>query len=121
VDGLCHEHGQAPELVTERNWFFRLSRYQEELLALIESGRLRIEPGHRRNEVLNFIRGGLSDFSVSRSRERARGWGIPVPDDPSQVIYVWFDALGNYITRSTTAQQVPATTLGGSRPTSGCT
>jgi methionyl-tRNA synthetase len=98
VDGLCYEHGKAPELVGERNWFFRLSRYQDELLALIESGRLRIEPGHRRNEVLSFIRGGLTDFSVSRSRERARGWGIPVPDDPSQVIYVWFDALGNYIT-----------------------
>jgi methionyl-tRNA synthetase len=98
VDGVCHEHGQAPEVVAERNWFFRLSRYQDELLALIESGRLRIEPTHRRNEVLSFIRGGLTDFSVSRSRERARGWGIPVPDDPGQVIYVWFDALGNYIT-----------------------
>ena len=98
VEGVCHEHGQAPDVVAERNWFFRLSRYQDELLALIESGGLRIEPRHRRNEVLSFIRGGLTDFSVSRSRERARGWGIPVPDDPSQVIYVWFDALGNYIT-----------------------
>jgi methionyl-tRNA synthetase len=98
VDGLCQDHGEAPEHVAERNWFFRLSRYQDELLALIESGGLRIEPGHRRNEVLSFIRGGLNDFSVSRSWARARGWGVPVPDDPSQVIYVWFDALGNYIT-----------------------
>jgi len=98
VDGLCPEHRQAPEQVAERNWFFRLSRYEHELLRLVESGRLRIEPEHRRNEVLSFIRGGLADFSISRSRERARGWGIPVPDDPSQVIYVWFDALGNYIT-----------------------
>ena len=97
VDGLCPEHRQAPEHVAERNWFFRLSRYQDELLELVESRRLRIEPAHRRNEVLSFIRGGLSDFSVSRSHARARGWGIPVPDDPSQVIYVWFDALGNYI------------------------
>ena len=98
VDGRCEEHGEAPEHVAERNWFFRLSRHADELLALIESHRLRIEPKHRRNEVLSFIRRGLTDFSVSRSRERARGWGIPVPDDPGQVIYVWFDALGNYIT-----------------------
>jgi methionyl-tRNA synthetase len=98
VDGRCPEHGSALERVAERNWFFRLSRYVDDLLALIESDRLRIEPEHRRNEVVSFIRRGLTDFSVSRSRERARGWGIPVPDDPRQVIYVWFDALGNYIT-----------------------
>jgi methionyl-tRNA synthetase len=97
VDGLCPEHGVAPERVAERNWFFRLSRHQDALLELVESGRLRIEPPQRRNEVLSFIRGGAEDFSVSRSRERARDWGIPVPGDPSQVIYVWFDALGNYI------------------------
>jgi methionyl-tRNA synthetase len=59
---------------------------------------LRIEPATRRNEVLAFIAGGLADFSISRSRARARGWGIPVPGDPDQVIYVWWDALGNYIT-----------------------
>jgi methionyl-tRNA synthetase len=98
VDGLCPEHGDAPEHVAERNWFFRLSRYEDDLLALIESHRLRIEPEHRRNEVVSFIRRGLADFSISRSRERARGWGILVPNDPRQVIYVWFDALGNYIT-----------------------
>jgi methionyl-tRNA synthetase len=97
-DGRCPEHAEAPEVVVERNWFFRLSRYQDVLLDLIESGRLRIEPEHRRNEVLAFGRSGLADFSVSRARERARGWGIPVPDDPEQVIYVWFDALANYIT-----------------------
>jgi methionyl-tRNA synthetase len=98
ADGRCPEHGEAPELIVERNWFFRLSRYQEALLELIESGSLRIEPEHRRNEVLTFIRGGLTDFSVSRAHERAHGWGIPVPDDPEQVVYVWFDALANYIT-----------------------
>jgi methionyl-tRNA synthetase len=96
-DGVCPEHGEPPEQVSERNWFFRLSRYQEELLALLEGGRLRVEPEHRRNEVVSFVRSGLFDFSVSRSRERARGWGIPVPDDPGQVVYVWFDALANYI------------------------
>jgi methionyl-tRNA synthetase len=98
VDGLCPEHRTPPEEVAERNWFFRLSRYQDELLSSIESGRLRIEPEHRRNEALSFVRGGLADFSVSRSRERARGWGIPVPGDASQIVYVWFDALGNYVT-----------------------
>jgi methionyl-tRNA synthetase len=98
VDGLCPEHGELPEQVSERNWFFRLSRYQDQLRLLIESGRLGVEPEHRRNEALSFIASGLADFSVSRSRERARGWGIPVPNDPSQVIYVWFDALANYIT-----------------------
>jgi methionyl-tRNA synthetase len=96
--GLCREHGTPPAPVAERNWFFRLSRYEERLLELIESGRLSIEPEQRRNEVLAFVRGGLEDFSVSRSRERARGWGIPVPGDESQVVYVWFDALGNYVT-----------------------
>jgi methionyl-tRNA synthetase len=68
-DGLCPEHLEAPERIVERNWFFRLSRYQDALLDLIESGRLRIEPEHRRNEVLAFVRSGLDDFSVSRARE----------------------------------------------------
>jgi methionyl-tRNA synthetase len=98
VDGVCREHRTAPDPVIERNWFFRLSHYQQQLLDLIESRRLRIEPEHRRNEVLSFIRSGLDDFSASRPIERARGWGIVVPDDPEQVIYVWFDALANYIT-----------------------
>jgi methionyl-tRNA synthetase len=97
-DCRCPEHGETPELIIERNWFFRLSRYQDALLDLIESDRLCIEPEHRRNEVLSFIRNGLSDFSVSRAQERAHGWGVPAPGDPTQVIYVWFDALANYIT-----------------------
>lgn len=96
-DGRCPEHGDPPELVSERNWFFRLSRYRDALLDLIESDRLRIEPEHRRNEVLSFLRSGLGDFSVSRAQERAHGWGVPVPGDPTQVIYIWFDALANYI------------------------
>lgn len=96
--GRCREHGTDPDVVSERNWFFRLSRYAEPLLAAIESDRLRIEPEVRRNEVLAFVRAGLEDISVSRSAERARGWGIAVPGDPGQVIYVWYDALGNYIT-----------------------
>ena len=75
LDGLCPEHRESPEHVAERNWFFRLSRYEDELRLLIESGRLRVEPEHRRNEALSFIASGLADFSVSRSRERAQGWG----------------------------------------------
>ena len=96
--GRCPEHQVRPELVAEENWFFRLSRYAGLLRDEISAGRLRIEPAGRRNEVLAFIDGGLADFSVSRSVRRAHGWGIPVPGDPGQVIYVWWDALGNYIT-----------------------
>jgi methionyl-tRNA synthetase len=96
--GVCAEHRVEPELVAERNWFFRLSRYADEVLAALESGRVRVEPATRRNEVVAFIRAGLNDFSVSRPAVRANGWGIPVPDDPDQIIYVWWDALTNYIT-----------------------
>ena len=97
-EGLCPEHLTRPELVEEENYFFRLSRYGDRLAALIESGAV---PHHARvapQRSLSFIRMGLADFSISRSQERAKGWGIPVPGDPGQVIYVWFDALTNYIT-----------------------
>jgi len=98
ADGRCRDHGTVPDLVSEENWFFRLSRYAGQLHGLIADGTIRIEPAERRNEVLAFIDSGLADFSVSRSTQRARGWGIPVPGDPGQVIYVWWDALGNYLT-----------------------
>ena len=98
VGGRCVEHGTEPQPVAEENWFFRLSRYTEPLRSAITEGRLRIEPAARRNEVLALLARGLHDFSVSRSHTRARGWGIPVPDDPEQVVYVWWDALGNYLT-----------------------
>jgi methionyl-tRNA synthetase len=96
--GRCPEHDTEPAPVAEENWFFRLSRYAGPLREAITRGDLRIEPVGRRNEVLAFIDGGLEDFSVSRPAERADGWGIPVPGDPGQVIYVWFDALCNYVT-----------------------
>lgn len=98
ADGRCPDHGTEPQLVSEENWFFRLSRHADTLRELITGNRLRIEPASRRNEVLALIDGGLHDFSVSRSQRRARGWGIPVPGDPDQVVYVWWDALGNYVT-----------------------
>ncbi len=98
ADGRCPDHGTVPDLIAEENWFFRLSRYAAALRGAIAAGTIRVEPPERRNEVLALIDGGLTDFSVSRSTERARGWGIPVPGDPGQVIYVWWDALGNYLT-----------------------
>lgn len=95
--GRCPDHGTEPQLVAEENWFFRLSRYSEQLRDLITTNQLKIQPATRRNEVLALIDSGLHDFSVSRSQRRARGWGIPVPGDPDQVVYVWWDALGNYV------------------------
>jgi methionyl-tRNA synthetase len=97
-DGRCPEHGTEPQEVAEENWFFRLSRYAWPLREAITGGDLRIEPAGRRHEVLALIDGGLEDFSVSRPATRAGGWGIPVPGDPGQVIYVWWDALCNYVT-----------------------
>ncbi|MEZ4708229.1 MAG: methionine--tRNA ligase [Caldilineaceae bacterium] len=96
-NGLCPVHETKPDLVEEENYFFRLSRYQDLLQERIETDALHIVPETRKNEVLSFIRRGLRDFSISRSQARAHGWGIPVPDDPGQVIYVWFDALINYV------------------------
>lgn len=98
LDGLCPEHRTQPEVVEEENYFFRLSRYADQLSELIEADQLRIVPQTRKNEVLSFIQAGLHDFSISRSWARAHGWGVPVPNDSDQVMYVWFDALGNYIT-----------------------
>jgi methionyl-tRNA synthetase len=98
INGVCPDHLVAPEVVEEENYFFRLSRYAPDLERLIAAGELRITPQSRKNEILSFIRRGLEDFSISRSQARARGWGIPVPGDAEQVTYVWFDALGNYIT-----------------------
>jgi methionyl-tRNA synthetase len=98
VDGRCPEHGTFPERVEEENYFFRLSRYERQLHDLIAADRLLVLPRERKNEVLRFIEAGLEDFSISRSRARARDWGVAVPDDHSQVMYVWIDALANYIT-----------------------
>jgi methionyl-tRNA synthetase len=98
AEGQCPEHGTKPELIEEENWFFRLSRYEDALGELYARRAIEIIPETRRNEVRSLIEGGLEDFSISRSAARAAGWGIPVPGDPDQVIYVWFDALGNYLT-----------------------
>jgi methionyl-tRNA synthetase len=97
VDGHCPDHpSQTLELRDEENYFFRFSRYQDQLLELYRVNPEIIQPDFRRREMINFVEGGLSDFSISRLTSKMP-WGVPVPDDSSQVMYVWFDALVNYI------------------------
>ena len=91
----CPECGRPTETVKEENYFFKLSAFRDKLLNLYASQPDFIRPETRRNEVTSFVRGGLRDLSISRSTFK---WGIPVPDDPAHVIYVWLDALANYIT-----------------------
>ena len=95
VDGKCPDHGTVPSEVEEENYFFRLSAYQDRLLEHFEKHPDFVQPASRYNEAKSFIRQGLDDISISRA---ALKWGIPVPWDPDQVIYVWIDALLNYIT-----------------------
>jgi len=98
VDGKCPDHNTEPERVEEENYFFKLSNYQKQLEELIEKDIIKVVPTYRKKEVLSFIQQGLEDFSISRSRERACNWGVPVPGDDKQIMYVWVDALSNYIT-----------------------
>jgi methionyl-tRNA synthetase len=95
VEGLCPVHRTKPEWIEEENWFFRLSKYQEPLLAHFRAHPEFLVPASRRNEIVNVIESGLEDISVSRP---GSGWGVPLPLDPGQRVYVWFDALINYIT-----------------------
>jgi methionyl-tRNA synthetase len=94
VDGLCPIHRTKPEWLKEKNHFFRLSKYQQRLLEHYRAHPDFIVPEIRRNEILRLVESGLEDISVSRA---GQSWGIPMPDDPSSVVYVWFDALINYI------------------------
>jgi methionyl-tRNA synthetase len=94
-DGLCPAHGKPPRFVSEENYFFRLSKYQDQLLKLFKDRPDFLQPDYRRGEVVNFIQSGLKDFSISRS---PFSWGIPLPFDPKHGVYVWFDALINYLT-----------------------
>jgi methionyl-tRNA synthetase len=93
VDGKCPDHGTVPEWIEEKNWFFRLSAYQEKLLRLYDERPDFVLPQFRYNEARSFIEGGLRDFSISRATQ---AWGVPIPWDPEQVAYVWADALVNY-------------------------
>lgn len=95
--GECFEHpGKKLQEVTEKNYFFKLSKYQNQLIDLITKDELKIYPTERKNEVLSFLKEPLQDISISRSNERAKNWGVPVPEDDTQKMYVWFDALNIY-------------------------
>jgi methionyl-tRNA synthetase len=96
VDGNCAHHQRAPEKVVEENYFFKLSEYKERIRSHIQDHPDFLLPDTRRNEILNMLK-DFEDFSISRSADSV-GWGIPVPGDEGQVIYVWLDALSNYIT-----------------------
>lgn len=97
VDGKCQWHpGKELEIIDEDNYFFKFSAFQDQLLELYKNNPDLVKPAHRLKEVENFVQGGLEDFSISRLKEKMP-WGVPVPDDEDQVVYVWFDALVNYI------------------------
>lgn len=95
-EGLCPDHRKAPEILQEENLFFRLSSYRDRLIDLIQSDRLQITPAWRKPEILAFAE-NLKDISLSRSSVRTQGWGIPYPHHPAQTVYVWIDALVNYL------------------------
>ncbi|PLX42005.1 MAG: methionine--tRNA ligase [Deltaproteobacteria bacterium] len=95
IEGTCPDCGRATQKLSEPSYFFRMSKYGEHLLKHIEENPDFIQPVSRRNEVISFVREGLRDLSISRT---TFNWGIPVPGDDTHVIYVWFDALTNYIT-----------------------
>lgn len=98
VDSKCPDHSTMdPRWIEETNLFFKLSEFQDRLLAHYDAHPEFVSPGFRRNEVLSLIRGGLMDVSISRSRESV-GWGISIPFRPDSVLYVWFEALINYLT-----------------------
>ena len=101
-DGLCRDHLTKPEWIEETNYFFRLSAYQDKLLALYDERPDFVLPGFRFNEARAFIAGGLQDFSISRA---GQPWGIPLPWDESQVTYVWADALVNYLSALSYARE----------------
>jgi len=101
VDGKCPDHGIEPEWIEEKNWFFRLSAFQERLLRLYDERPDFVLPRFRANEARSFIEGGLQDFSLSRS---GQPWGVPIPWDLDQVVYVWVDALINYLSALTYAR-----------------
>lgn len=96
IDGKCKNHQKEPEVIEEENYFFRLSKYQKQIQKAIEKNEIKIIPESRKKEMLNFIKQGLQDISFSRPQKDLK-WGIPVPDDDSQTVYCWTDALTNYI------------------------
>ncbi len=96
-DGKCPDHNRPYEKLKEENYFFKLSTYAPKIKKAIEEGSFRIVPATKKHEILNIIKDGLTDISISRPKDKIT-WGIPVPGDENQVMYVWFEALMNYIT-----------------------
>lgn len=96
-NGVCPLHNKRYETIEENNYFFKLSKYSPQILKAIQDGSFNIIPATRKNEILNVIKDGLADISISRPKEKI-AWGIPVPGDKDQVMYVWFEALMNYLT-----------------------
>lgn len=96
-NGVCPDHGRPYEKIEEDNYFFPLSKYTGKILEAIESNKFKIVPDTKRNEILSLLKSGLDDISISRPKDNI-SWGIPVPNDAHQVMYVWFEALMNYIT-----------------------
>lgn len=96
VNGKCPIHKKAPEIIEEKNYFFRLSKYQNQIKKIVENSEIKIIPETRRNELLSFINRGLEDVSCSRPKEKLE-WGIPIPRDNTQRVYVWLEALVNYL------------------------
>jgi methionyl-tRNA synthetase len=95
--GVCPLHNKAYEKIEEENYFFKLSNFAPKIQELLETNKLRVVPETRRNEILALVKSGLEDISISRPKDKI-SWGIPVPGDATQVMYVWFEALMNYIT-----------------------
>jgi methionyl-tRNA synthetase len=95
--GICPNHNRPYEKIKEENYFFKLSKYNDQIKEVIDSDSYRIIPVTKRNEILGLLKEGLDDISISRPKDKI-GWGIPVPGDKDQVMYVWFEALMNYIT-----------------------
>ena len=104
VGGLCPDHDEKPQIVLEKNYFFRLNKYKDKVLQLIENGKINIVPESRRNEAIELLKNPeVGDFSVTREKV---SWGIPVPFDTSQTLYVWIDALFNYMSGILASQNI---------------
>jgi len=97
INGVCAIHKTKPEIIEEENYFFRLSKYSKKIELFIKSGKLKVSPISRKNEILSLLKEGLEDISFSRPA-KSLNWGIPVPNDSEHTMYVWCDALSNYIT-----------------------
>lgn len=94
--GVCPDHQKPFERLSEENYYLRISEFTPQIIEAIESDKMKIVPEYRKREFLNFLKGGLEDVSISRPRKNLT-WGVPVPNDPDQVMYVWIDALANYL------------------------